>query len=428
MRGIAKQAGWTNVKALDCCDALFFAPDQTTLETDMPVRRRSNGSLMVAHVAGLIDMVALPVWINTLIEYFHFDPQRAGALATTYLACAVVCSACVAPLFSHLPRRIMAAGGFAVAVCGFWLAAHAVAFGAMFAAHAAAGVGVGCGLSVAHGEIGKAGNPHRLFAMSHLALGLFGVAYFAVVPSLIAHHGGVMLFFVFVALALAAALALAIAWPVADAPDDAGHPDTRGTGRRKMRLERGCWSAILGIVFMMINQAMVYSFLQHLGLVRGFGDARVNGVLVAVGLVNLLPPVLAAVLERRLDARNVALCGPVAQAVLALVLTSTTGFAAYAFAASLWVFATIFTHTFLFGFLARLDTTGRAVAYTPAMLMAGSAIGPLLGGALLQRSGFGAIGIAAVMIGLISFSFFSRLRSLEPVQPRFDVPSGVDSL
>lgn len=393
----------------------------------MPPRRGSNGALVVAHVAGMIDLVALPVWVNTLIAGFHFDAQRAGALATTYLAFAVLCSVCVAPLFARLAGRLAAALGFAVAAAGFGFATQVTTFGAMLAAHAIAGAGIGCGLSVVHGAIGKTANPHRLFAMGHLALAVFGVAYFAAVPTLVTTHGGSLLFVVFVGLSLAASVALAVAWPARlqhgiDAKD-VTQRFTQPAGTRGARLERGCWSAIAGIVFMAINQAMVFSFAQRIGLARGFGEAHVNAVLVAVGLVNLLPPVLAALLQRRFDARSVAMAGPLAQGVLALVIGSSTTFAPYALAASLWVFAMIFTHTFLFGLLAKLDTTGRAVAYTPAMLMAGSAVGPLLGGVLIVRFGFSALGVAAVCIALVSFLCFGRLRSLAIAQPRLDLPS-----
>lgn len=388
----------------------------------MPARRGSNFALVAAHVAGMIDLVALPVWVNTLIEHYHFDAQRAGALATVYLACAVLCSACIAPAFARLPGRLSSSAGFAIAACGFLIASQASTFSAMLWAHAIAGIGIGCGLSVAHGEIGKTANPHRMFALSHLALAIFGVAYFAAVPPLVVAHGGAVLFRVFVGLSVVAALALGLAWPASRHGGEASHHGVRASAPRRAPLARGCWSAIVGIVLMAINQAMVFGFVQRIGLARGFGNAHVNGVLVAVGLVNLLPPILAALLQRRLDARNVAIAGPIAQAALALTISHTTSFVPYAIATSLWVFAMIFTHTFLFGLLAKLDTSGRAVAYTPAMLMAGSAVGPVLGGVLIVQSGFGAIGLAALVIAAISFLFFNRLRMLAVAQPRFDLP------
>ena len=68
----------------------------------------------------------------------------------------------------------------------------------------------------------------------------------------------------------------------------------------------------------------------------------------------------------------------------------------------------IFTNVFAFGLLARLDPTGRAVAATPAMLMIGAALGPVVGGTLGQTLGFGALGIAAVIVAAVSVGFFAK--------------------
>ena len=45
-------------------------------------------------------------------------------------------------------------------------------------------------------------------------------------------------------------------------------------------------------------------------------------------------------------------------------------------------------------------------AATPAMLMSGSALGPILGGTLAQSFGFAALGYAGVLIAMISTGFF----------------------
>ena len=38
---------------------------------------RGRIALMVAHCAGMVDLVALPVWVGTLISVYRFDPQQA---------------------------------------------------------------------------------------------------------------------------------------------------------------------------------------------------------------------------------------------------------------------------------------------------------------------------------------------------------------
>ena len=83
-------------------------------------------------------------------------------------------------------------------------------------------------------------------------------------------------------------------------------------------------------------------------------------------------------------------------------MSSTLTFAPYAVAAALYVSMVIFTHTFLFGLLSRLDPSGRAVAATPAMMMVGSCIGPALGGGLVAGLGYPGLGSAACVVAAVA--------------------------
>jgi len=171
------------------------------------------------------------------------------------------------------------------------------------------------------------------------------------------------------------------------------------------------WFGIAGIACMTVVQAMTFSFLERVGSDRGFERQAINGVLIALGLVNLLPAALAALLERHWPARTVMLVGPMLQAVLAATIMNATGFVPYAMAAAVFAAVMIFTHTFAFGLLARLEPSGRALAATPAMLMLGSAIGPILGGTLVKAFGYGSLGLAAGGIAGVAVFCFSRLPS-----------------
>ena len=64
-------------------------------------------ALMIAHCAGMVDLVALPVWVGTLIGAYRLDPQRAGLLATLFLAGAVLSSVFFSPRLNRLPARVM---------------------------------------------------------------------------------------------------------------------------------------------------------------------------------------------------------------------------------------------------------------------------------------------------------------------------------
>jgi predicted MFS family arabinose efflux permease len=191
------------------------------------------------------------------------------------------------------------------------------------------------------------------------------------------------------------------------------------TGRRSdpvaevNRFAPAVWFGIAGVSCMALTQAMMFSFVERIGIDRGFGTEAVTGVLIALGFVNLFPAPLAAVLEGRLPARAVMLAGPVCQTAIALAITFGQGFLAYAIPASIFVAVMIFTHTFAFGLLSRLDPSARALAGTPAMLMTGAAIGPILGGTLVQSFGYQALGIGAVAISLVAIGLFSRVHTTQ---------------
>jgi predicted MFS family arabinose efflux permease len=378
----------------------------STSATTADPSARGKAVLMLAHVAGMIDLVALPVWVGALMQHYRLGPQQAGITVTLFLVGVVGASVLAAPRFTRLPHRAVAGIGFGFAALMFGVASRqpvAPESAAVLALlHALAGVGVGCGLSVTHGAIGRSANPHRLFAFAGLALGLFAVVFFGAVPPLLAATGAGSLFVVFGGLMALAAGAASVAFPASPAASAQAAPVAP--------LPPTAWFAIAAVVCLTLTQATVFSFVERIGVERGFGVDRVNGVLVAVGLVNLLPAMLAAGLERRWRAQTVGLFAPLVQAALALVICNATSFAPYAAAASVYVFVVIFTHTFLFGLIARLDTSGRAVALTPAMLMVGSAIGPALGGALVQGFGPGALGLAAVVIAAIAMACVARVR------------------
>ncbi|AQT53733.1 MULTISPECIES: MFS transporter [Burkholderia cepacia complex] len=368
-------------------------------------------ALMIAHCAGMVDLVALPVWVGTLIGAYRLDPQRAGLLATLFLAGAVLSSIFFSPRLNRLPARVMSTVGFGIAA-GAFLGITSVPvdrYLMMAALHAVAGVAVGCGLSFTHGTVGRSRNPHRLFAIAGLALGVFAIAFLGAVPGLVATHGGPTLFRVFAGVMGVATLACALAFPSIQAHRNAATGD-------EPRFERVVWFGMAGVGCMALTQSMLFSFVQRIGLDRGFGLSAVIATLIALGFVNLFPAPVAGLLETRVPGRKVVQAGPVVQAVLALVITQSAAFAPYAAATSVFAAVMIFTHTFAFGMLARIDRTGRAVAATPAMLMTGAAIGPVLGGTLVKQFGYGSLGFAAVLIAAAAAICFSRLDRRSPSQ------------
>lgn len=366
-------------------------------------------ALMLAHCAGMVDLVALPLWVGALVAHYGFDAQQAGGLVTLFLLSAVATSLFFAPRLQRLAGRWAATAGFAVAAGAFGLLSLVQAYGAMAALHGLGGAGVGCALSFTHGTVARSARPHRLFALLSAALGVFAVLFLGAMSKLLALQGGALLFQVLAAIMAVAALGCALSFPLA--PADAVAPATGASAPRVGgRMDSAVWCGALGLSCMALVNATVFSFLERMGADRGFGAEAITGVFVALGLVNLLPAPLAALLERRWSARAVALAGPLVQAALALAVTQTDAFVPYAGGALFLAGVLIFTHVFAFGLIARLDPSGRALAATPAMMMVGSAVGPILGGTLVKFHGYPALGLAAVLFAALAVVFFSRAR------------------
>jgi MFS family permease len=374
-----------------------------------PDSGRGRATLMLCHFVGMVDLVALPVWVGTLAQHYGFDLEHAGMIVTAFLLGAVGASLVAAPLFQLLPRTACAAAGYGIAALAFLGAAQVSTFGTLAVLHLAAGAATGTGLSVTHGTIGRSANPHKLFAIVGTALGIGAVIFYAAVPPAIAAHGGATLFYVFAGLMALAGAACAAGFP--QAPLAAQDRAAAGP------LPRAAWFAILGVGCMALNQALTFSMLDRIGVMRGFGQERVNGLLVVVGLVNLLPAAIAGLLQTRLNPVRVALVAAPLQAALALVVTLSADFLPYALAGAVYPAVLIFMHTFLFGLIARLDPSGRALASTPAMMMTGSAIGPALAGLVAMRAGFEGQAVLALAVGAGATLFFALVARRAGAQP-----------
>lgn len=387
------------------------AVDTANTPANAPEKWGGRAALMVAHCAGMVDLVALPVWIGVLISGFGLDSQQAGGLATLFLIGAVCASAVVAPRSRRLPARAVVTVGFAVAASAFGAIGLVDNFPSMALLHLVAGVAAGTALSLTHAAIGCSSNPHRLFASAGFALGVFAVLFMGSVPQLVASVGAPALFWAFAGIMALAACVAALGFPQTG-PRQRAVTDAHGA------LPRAVWRVAAGVSCMGLVQAMLFAFVERIGADRGYGMAAVSSVLIALAFVNLVPAPLAAFLQKRIKPRTVLVCGPLVQAALALLMTQSLAFAPYAVAAMCFAAVMIFTHTFAFGLLAALDPTGRAVAATPAMVMAGAAVGPIVGGTLVKMSGYSSLGIAAVIIAACAVACFLPGRSASAVPVR----------
>ena len=129
--------------------------------------RGAATAMVIGHVAGMIDLAALPVWVGTLVGGFGYSNVQAGGLVTSFLAGVVVASILLAGQFHRLPSRSLVPVGYGGSAICFFLLSEVHGFGAFLALHLLAGIATGLALSATHGSMGKTANPHRIVAFGH---------------------------------------------------------------------------------------------------------------------------------------------------------------------------------------------------------------------------------------------------------------------
>jgi len=367
-------------------------------------------SLVTGHMAGMIDQAALPIWVGILISGFAFAPAQAGGLATLFLGGVVISSVVLSPFFHRVPGRWMPTLGFGVSALAFYGMTGSSDFAPLAIGHFVAGFATGLALSFTHGTMGRTSNPHRIFALGGFLLGIFAVVFLGGSPVLIAKFGPPTIFSIFALAMGVGAVVAALFFPNVSTNED--------VAADAARFNRPVWLVIAGIMLMALVQAMIFSFLERMGADRGLAPEQIQGVLIILGLVAITPALLAAFLEKRLPAIWVGVGGALAQGLVAVLIACSSGYLPYAVGAVAFPFIMLFTHTFIFGHLARLEPTGRAVAATPAMIMSGSTIAPLLGGVLVQTMGYPALGVTALVLDLIALALYAASRRPAPaIQP-----------
>lgn len=253
--------------------------------------------------------------------------------------------------------------------------------------------------------MGRTNNPHRIFALGGFMVGILAVVFLGGAPVLIANFVPSTIFKIFaIVMALGCIVSGLLFLAVSENED---------VVKDTSKFDRRVWLVIGGIMLMALNQAMIFSFLQRMSADRGLSPDTVRGVLITLGLVAITPALLVAFFEKRLSAIKVGIAGALAQGQLAIAISCSSSFWPYAAGAVFFPFVMLFTHTFIFGHLARIEPIGRVVAATPATIMAGSTIAPLFGGVLVQTIGYSALGVAAIIFALLAAGLYVASRKYE---------------
>ena len=161
-------------------------------------------------------------------------------------------------------------------------------------------------------------------------------------------------------------------------------------------------------MLLFFSDGLVYPFAERIG--RALDMGRALDVLLALGLgVGVLGALAAERLGGRFGNIRPLLVGAWGTALAGLAVVSATGPVSFGLAVSAKNLTVFFFFPFLLGAAAVRDPSGRGVAAVTGAIPLGIAIGPFVGGMLVERWGFPVLGWVGVALVAVATPFGLRL-------------------
>lgn len=352
-------------------------------------------------IAVLVFMI-MPIYVGALADSYGFNSQQLGWLTSTELSGQVVAILLALYWIRRLSWRVIVAwSALVLMVCNLLSIYADGAYVLLLLIRGLAGFAVGCILAIGCSLLGDTAQADRNFGLLIGAEVFLQVIMFALLPRYIAVYGVDAIYSVLAASAVIALLLSALI------PDQGGKHDLEhGGGKGKLRLPAlGLFATALFFAGIML----VWSFIERLGIARGFGSAEIGEALSISGAVSLLGALLAAVLADRLGRVLPMLAGVVGILLSYWVLATQHSYLGFVFAVSLMAVFWNFWVPYQMGAVAAVDLGGHYTVLIPFAQSLGVAVGPAAAGRILTGDDFMPLIVYSVFFLVVCMALFLPL-------------------
>jgi predicted MFS family arabinose efflux permease len=359
--------------------------------------------------------------LAALAARFGFTDPQLGWIGGIENAGLLAGSVIASGLATRFPFRTLTATGLVVALGATLATPLAGAFGPFCAIRLVGGLGNGLCYAGGVAALSLTARPERNFSVFVVVLVLANSLELWVIPD-VAAAAGVPGIYGLLAALYVLPLALLGRFP-GRAPVRPAADTTTGRGERRTLAA----VAIGAIVLFNVAASAMYAYSERIGGSVGLSERAIANTLTWCNLFSITGPLLAYALARRFGQHRPQLA---ALAILILVYVSWAAFLSRAtFAVGVLLFFEVWSlvNVYQLGTLTELDDTRRGVALLPAAQGVGQAVGPTLGGVLLER-GLQYPELIGVQTGFALACFASyawiwlRVRSRTPTVPASPTP------
>jgi len=351
-------------------------------------RRQSFRPLLAAYVAAVQSAYSTPVLLGAVTDSLGLRADQAGLLATLELLGFAVAGLLLAPLLDRLPRARIAhlAGG--VLACAHLASAAIDSFALLAVARAVAGLAAGSLMATATAEIAHFPDAERRYARCSATAVLLGCVGLFVIPMASRQfmHVGAYGFAGAVVLLL-----LPLTW---------GWPEPAVSEERERGEIGGLIPLFAFTLLIFFSDGLVYPFSERMGRALGL-ETMLDWLLAACLLAGFVGAMAAERFGTRWGHIRPLVWAGWGTALAGLAMPYATGAFSFALATGAKNLTLFFLFPYLLGAAAARDPSGRGAAAATGIIPLGVSVGPWIGGALVEASGFhilGWVGLAAVAL------------------------------
>jgi len=366
---------------------------------DLTVDRKTAVAASVGiSVISVGGFLILPLFVGAAAQKFSLSEQQIGFFASSVMAGSAISAVLAIFWIRRIDWQKAAFAALSLLLVAHSLSLFSNTFGQLVFLQFMASFGGGAAYSLALTTLSDNRNPDRCFGFAIAAQVSFQVLGLLLLPSFIETNG---LQSILTLLALMAALGLVVLrWL-----PRSGHA-TPQIPSGKTVLKPAILLSLLGCFMFFFNVGVVWSFVERMAALEGFGAADI-GQSLAIGVAFGVPGALLASWSGERFGRVGPMALGAATILIALYLlqggmTSTE----FLIAIILYNFGWNYSLPFQYAAVNAADASGRGVSVTPAFHGAGAAIGPSVAAFYVTADSYAAVSVVAAIAAVLSLVLF----------------------
>jgi len=358
-----------------------------------------------AYGIGLLSLLALPFLIGTAMSSLSLNEAQAGLLGTLEFSGVMLSSLAVAPVMGSANRKLIAYIGAGIALVANVASALMSSYEMLIMLRPLAGLGAGLAMACGNATVSNSKNPERFAGqMSVLCVVLMIVVMLAF--SRLSETWG--LSGIYASIAVMIVLMGLLMYKL---PDHFNHVDHEFSSdfndSNGGLLKLPALFMLAAFLAFSLRDTMAWAFVERIGSEVGYSGEEVGNLLSIQAVIGMVGPLLASIIGSKYGLRTPVTIGVFMSGLVTYVVSQSSGSQlTYTIAVMLMPGTYFFTLAYLTALAAEIDEKGRVVAASGSALMAGIAIGPVIGGELIVlEGGYGLVGWATIGCVILTYLF-----------------------